>query len=154
MGRFWLWAITWFVLWILYLSIVNVGQNFYSFGWESMLLEAGFFTAFMGPSSTEPSPIPILIIRWMLFRTELGAGLIKLRHDRCWRDLTCMYYHYETQPLPNPLSWYFHRLPKPVHRFSAGFSHFVQVVAPFGFFAPQPVSAICGAVCILQQLIL
>jgi hypothetical protein len=36
----------------------------------------------------------------MLFRTELGAGLIKLRHDDCWRNLTCLYYHYETQPLP------------------------------------------------------
>ncbi|XP_069036826.1 lipase maturation factor 1 isoform X3 [Lepisosteus oculatus] len=25
----------------------------------------------------------------------LGAGLIKLRGDHCWRDLTCMDYHYE-----------------------------------------------------------
>jgi len=106
----WLSAATWLILWVLYLSIVNVGQTFYAFGWESMLLEAGFFATFMGPSQTAPSLIPVLILRWMLFRTELGAGLIKLRHDRCWRDLTCLFYHYETQPLPNPLSWYFHRL--------------------------------------------
>jgi len=31
----------WLILWFLYLSIVNVGQRFYSFGWESMLLESG-----------------------------------------------------------------------------------------------------------------
>src|SRR3954464_3652838 len=37
----------WLVLYFLYLSIVNVGQNFFGFGWESMLLEAGFFTAFL-----------------------------------------------------------------------------------------------------------
>src|SRR5438477_9164046 len=127
----------WLVLWALYLSIVNVGQIFYGFGWESMLLEAGFFAAFLGPSDQQPSPVPLLLLRWMLFRVELGAGLIKLRHDPCWRDLTCLYYHYETQPLPNPLTWYFHRLPRLFHRFGVLFSHFVQLVVPFGFLAPQ-----------------
>src|SRR5438105_5014149 len=116
-GPVWISLTTWLTLWFLYLSIVNVGQNFYAFGWESMLLEAGFFAAFLGPARLEASVIPVLILRWMLFRTELGAGLIKLRHDRCWRKLTCLFYHYETQPLPNPLSWYFHRLPRFMHKF-------------------------------------
>src|SRR5207253_10375791 len=142
----------WLVLWGLYLSIVNVGQTFYAFGWESMLLEAGFFTAFMGPAPVEPSLIPALALRWMIFRTELGAGLIKLRHDRCWRDLTCLFYHYETQPLPNPLSWYFHRLPKFMHRSSVLFSHLVQVIVPFGLFAPQPFASIAGGLGIFHQL--
>ena len=151
-GPVWLSVGAWLVLWILYLSIVNVGQSFFAFGWESMLLEAGFFTAFLGPTHTWPSILPILILRWMLFRTEVGAGLIKLRHDRCWRDLTCLFYHYETQPLPNPLSWYFHRIPKPLHRFSALFSHIVQVIVPFGLFAPQPIAWIAGGLIIFHQL--
>lgn len=29
------------VLWLLYQSVVNVGQTWYSFGWESQLLETG-----------------------------------------------------------------------------------------------------------------
>jgi hypothetical protein len=144
----------WLTLWVLYLSIVNVGQTFYGFGWESMLVEAGFFTAFLGPAHLEPSPIPILILRWMLFRVELGAGLIKIRHDKCWRDLTCLYYHHQTQPLPNPLSSYFHRLPKPVHRAGVLFSHFVQLVAPFGLFFPQPVSSLAGVFIVVHQLTL
>jgi hypothetical protein len=151
-GPFWLLLSNWLVLWFLYLSVVNVGQKFYGFGWESMLLEAGFFTAFMGPAQMKPSLIPVLILRWMLFRTELGAGLIKLRHDRCWRELTCLFYHYETQPLPNPLSWYFHRLPKWMHRFAVLFSHFVQVIVPFGLFAPQPFASIAGGLIIFHQL--
>ncbi len=151
-GPVWLSIIAWQFLWSMYLSIVNVGQKFFAFGWESMLLEAGFFTAFLGPARMQPSVLPILILRWMLFRTEVGAGLIKLRHDRCWRDLTCLYYHYETQPLPNPLSWYFHRIPRALHKFSALVSHFVQLVAPFGLFAPQPVAAIAGGLIILHQL--
>ena len=151
-GPFWLSMATWLVLWVLYLSIVNVGQTFYGFGWESMLLEAGFFTAFMGPAAIEPSFIPILILRWMLFRTELGAGLIKLRHDPCWRELTCLFYHYETQPLPNPLSWYFHHFPKAMHRLGVVGSHFVQLIAPFGLFAPQPIASIAGGLIIFHQL--
>lgn len=153
-GAVWVSLAAWLVLYTLYLSIVNVGQTFFGFGWESMILEAGFFTSFLGPAHMQPSFIPVLILRWMLFRTEMGAGLIKLRHGECWRDLTCLYYHYETQPLPNPLSWYFHHLPRSLHRFSVLASHFVQVVAPFGLFAPQPVAAIAGALILFHQLVL
>ena len=131
-----------------------MGRRFFGFGWESMPLEAGFFTAFLGPAQVRPSIIPVLILRWMLFRTEIGAGLIKLRHDPCWRDLTCLYYHYEAQPLPNPLSWYFHRIPAPLHRFSALVSHSIQLVVPFALFAPQPVASIAGGLIIVHQLVL
>src|SRR4051794_33371423 len=40
----------WLLPWALYLSIVNVGQTFYAFGWESLLLEAGFLGSFLGPA--------------------------------------------------------------------------------------------------------
>jgi hypothetical protein len=153
-GPWWTVMAVWLVMWALYLSIVNVGQTFYAFGWESMLVEAGFFAAFLGPRHLETPAIVIVILRWMLFRVEFGAGLIKLRHDRCWRELTCLFWHYETQPLPNPLSWYFHRLPKLVHRFSVAFSHFVQVLVPFALFAPQPFASIAAALIILHQLLL
>lgn len=142
----------WLLNWFLYMSLVNVGRTFFAFGWESMLLEAGFFAAFLGPAYLYPSVIPILILRWMLFRVEFGAGLIKVRHDPCWRDYTCLYYHYETQPMPGPLSWYFHHMPKSIHRFGVAFSHFVQLVVPFGVFAPQPVAQIAGLLIIAHQL--
>lgn len=153
-GPWWISASAWLTLWVLYLSIVNVGQIFYSFGWESMLLEAGFFAAFLGSSRMMPSVIPVLILRWMLFRVELGSGLIKLRGDECWRNLSCLFYHYETQPIPNPLSWYFHHVPKSVHMSGAFFSHFVQLIAPFGLFAPQAVAAVAGGLIIFHQLLL
>ena len=151
-GPIWLSITVWLSMWVIYLSLVNVGQSFYGFGWESMLLEAGFFVSFLGPRTVAASFIPIFILRWMLFRTELGAGLIKLRHDQCWRDLTCLNYHYETQPLPNPTSWYFHRLPGWFHKASVAGSHVVQLVLPFGLFAPQPVASICAVLIISQQV--
>jgi hypothetical protein len=141
----------WLALWALYLSIVNVGQLFYSFGWESLLLEAGFLAAFLGPAST-PVPAPVIwLFRWLLFRLEFGAGLIKMRGDPCWRDLSCLDYHHETQPMPNPLSWYFHHLPRPLHRIEVLGSHFAQLVAPVLLFFPQPVASFAGLVMAVTQ---
>lgn len=144
----------WLTLYVFYLSISNVGQIFYGFGWESMLCEAGFFMAFMGPEWMTPNWIPILILRWMLIRTEIGAGLIKLRGDRCWRDLTALYFHHETQPMPNPLSRLFHHFPKKILRGGVIFSHLVQVVAPVGLIFPQPIATISGTLIIFHQFIL
>jgi hypothetical protein len=150
-GPLWLPMLGWFVLWVLYLSIVNVGQRFYAFGWESLLLEAGFLAIFLGNARTAP-PFPILILfRWLAFRLELGAGLIKLRGDPCWRDLTCMDYHHETQPMPNPLSWYAHRLPRAFHRIEVLGNYIAQLVAPFLLLLPQPIAMIGGLVMLGTQ---
>jgi hypothetical protein len=144
----------WFLLWALYLSIVNVGQRFYSFGWESLLLEAGFLAIFLGNVHTAP-PLPVLLLfRWLTFRVEFGAGLIKLRGDPCWRDLTCMYYHHETQPMPNPLSWYFHHVPKPIHRFEVVGNYVAQLAAPVMLFLPQPIAGVGALVMIATQAFL
>jgi len=144
----------WGALWLLYLSFVNVGQVFYGFGWESILLEAGFYTIFLGSSSVEPPPLMLWMQRWLLFRIMFGAGLIKLRGDACWRDLTCLNYHYETQPMPNPLSWYFHWAPEWTHRAGVVFNHVAELVVPFGYFVPGTTGAVAGMITILFQLLI
>ena len=141
--------VTWAILWVLYLSFVNTGQRFYAFGWESMLLEVGFLAIFLGGAKTEPSVITVWLLRWMLFRVMFGAGLIKLRGDPCWTDFTCMHYHYETQPIPGPLSSFFHFLPSVFHRFEVLMNHIVELGIPFLFFAPQPYAAIAGVTTIV-----
>jgi hypothetical protein len=141
----------WLLLWVLYLSFVNMGQTFYAFGWESLLLESGFLAIFLGAAHTEPPAVVIWLFRWVLFRVILGAGLIKLRGDPCWQDLTCLDYHFETQPMPNPLSWYFHRLPEWMHKAGVLFNHLAEVAAPFLYGAPQPLAAIAGTLTLLFQ---
>lgn len=150
-GPLWFSMLIWFLLWILYLSIVNVGQLFYGFGWESLLLEAGFYAIFLGPMQYHVPFLMILIIRWLVFRVEFGAGLIKMRGDKCWRDLTCLNYHHETQPMPNPLSRYFHLLPKKLHKLETLFNHVVQLGAVWLLFLPQPMAAIGAALIIVSQ---
>ena len=148
----WFSMLIWAAIWILYLSFVNVGQIFYGFGWESILLEAIFLAIFMGAARTTPQLIPLWLVRWLLFRIMFGAGLIKIRGDECWRNLTCLDWHYETQPMPNPLSWFFHWMPEWSHKGEVLFNHFSELIVPFGYFLPQPFASIAGIITIVFQL--
>lgn len=142
----------WALLWLIYLSLVNVGQTFYGFGWEVMLCETGFLAVFLGSADTRAPWLIMWLIVWLLFRNMFGAGMIKMRADPCWRDLTCLYYHYETQPLPNPLSWYLHHAPHWTHKLGVLFNHFVELPVPFFYFAPAPLCYWAGGLTILFQL--
>ncbi|MBN2732378.1 MAG: lipase maturation factor family protein [Balneolaceae bacterium] len=150
-GPFWLSMIIWLSLWVLYMSVVNTGIIFYGFGWESMLLEAGFYMTFLGPLHWAAPVLVIWMIRWMLFRVEFGAGLIKIRGDQCWRDLTCLNYHHETQPMPNPVSWFAHNLPEWFHKSETFFNHAIQLVIIWGLFFPQPVASVAACLIIFSQ---
>ena len=93
----------------LYLSYVYAGQDFMSFQWDSLLLEAGFLAIFL----TGGSRIVVWLYRWLVFRYFLLAGAAKLLSgDPTWRDLTALDYHFWTQPLPTPLAWYAAQLPQ------------------------------------------
>ncbi|XP_052770478.1 lipase maturation factor 1-like [Mya arenaria] len=153
-----------FTLWVLYHSLVNVGQRWYGFGWESQLLETGFLAIFLCPvisvqklpRGTPTSQIVLWGYRWLIFRIMIGAGLIKIRGDQCWRDLTCMNYHYETQPVPNPMSYYMHQSPEWCHKFETASNHFIELVAPPLILLPWPriLRHIGGSIQILFQVVL
>ncbi|HEY4063029.1 MAG TPA: lipase maturation factor family protein [Puia sp.] len=149
------------VLWFLYMSFVNVGQEWYGYGWEIQLLETGFLAIFLCPLlDGRPFPRrapPVLIIglfRWLIFRIMLGAGLIKLRGDEVWRNGTALYYHFETQPLPGPLSRWFHFLPRLILRWGVWFNWLAELVAPWFVFWPRLARHIAGSVMILLQIVL
>lgn len=144
----------WFTLWILYLSFVNVGQTWYSFGWETLLLETGFLAIFLSPAHVAAPEVLIWLVRWLLFRLMFGAGLIKIRSDTCWWDLTCLHSYYQTQPMPNPLSWYFHYLPGSFQKFCVVMTHVIELIVPFFYFAPAPFCYIAGILTFYFQFML
>ena len=149
------------LLWALYMSFVNVGQDWYGYGWEIQLLETGFLSVFLCPL-VDARPFPrvppptavIWLFRWLIVRIMLGAGLIKLRGDPCWRDLTCLYYHYETQPLPNPLSWWLHFRPHWFQKAGVVFNHAAELVAPWFVAWPRVARLVAGGVMLAFQLTL
>jgi hypothetical protein len=54
--------------------------------------------------------------------------------------------------MPGPLSWFFHHLPRPLHRVETAGNHVAQLVIPFGLFAPQPVASIAAIIIVITQL--
>ncbi|MGN6720292.1 MAG: lipase maturation factor family protein, partial [Candidatus Binatia bacterium] len=149
------------ILWTMYMSIIHVGQIWYGYGWETQLLETGFLAIFLCPLlDGRPFPKcrpPILVIwlfRWLGFRIMIGAGLIKLRGDPCWRDLTCLYYHYETQPIPSPISRYLHFAPHWFHKFGTAWNHFVELIVPWFSFGPRHVRHVAGVFLVTFQVFL
>ena len=147
------------LLWLLYMSFVHLGQEWYGYGWEVQLLETGFLAIFLCPlldGRPFPRRPPPLVIVWLfralIFRIMFGAGMIKIRGDASWRDLTALYYHFETQPIPNGLSRWFHFLPPGLLRAGTLFNHLAELVAPWFVFWPRLARHIAGIVIIAFQI--
>jgi hypothetical protein len=152
-------AIIMALLWAWYMSFTNIGQLWYGYGWEIQLLETGFLAIFLCPlwdgrpfAGSAPHRFVIWLFRWLIFRIMIGAGLIKLRGDPCWRDLTCLYYHYETQPIPNPLSWWLHFRPPWFHKLEVLWNHLVELIVPWFGFAPRIARHLAGMLLVLFQI--
>src|SRR5438876_9255332 len=149
------------ILWAMYMSIIHVGQIWYGYGWETQLLETGFLSIFLCPlldgrpfPSCRPPLLVIWLFRWLGFRIMIGAGLIKLRGDPCWRDLTCLYYHYETQPIPSPISRYLHFAPHWFHKIETAWNHFIELIVPWFSFGPRHARHVAGILLVTFQIIL
>lgn len=137
--------VTFGALWVLWLSIVNAGGEFMSFQWDVLLLEAGFLAVFYSP----------LLVRCLVFKLMFLSGAVKLlSHDPTWRNWTALDVHYQTQPIPNAIAWYFHNAPHWFGRLSLGFMWTVELAVPFLVFAPRRARHIGGGLLIAFQLIL
>jgi len=149
------------VLWFLYMSIVHAGQDWYGYGWEIQLTETGFLAIFlcplldMRPFPRRAPPMPIIVLfRWLTFRCLLGAGLIKLRGDNIWRNGTALYYYFETQPIPGPITRWFHFLPHTALKIGVWFNWLAELVAPWFVFWPRAARHIAGSIIVLFQVVL
>ena len=151
------------VIWVLYLSLVNVGQAFLSFQWDILLLEVGFLCLFMSPWvlwEKGPRREPIIGLRflvyWLLFRLMLGSGIVKLLSgDPQWRGLTALTFHYLTQPLPHIGGWLAHQLPVWAQKASVVMMFVIECILPFFIWGPKRFKQIAFIGLIsLQMLIL
>jgi lipase maturation factor 1 len=133
-------------LWILYLSLATVGQDFLGFQWDNLLLEVGLLSMFFAPcqllprpNREKPPPRPaVWMIRLLLFKLMFLSGVVKLASgDPLWRSLSALTRHYETQPLPNVIAWHAHHLPLWAHKTSCALMFAVELAAPFLLFAPR-----------------
>src|SRR6266567_2466705 len=59
------------LLFVLYLSLCSVGQDFMSFQWDMLLLETGFLAIFLGSSR-----LVVWLFRLLVFRLMLSSGAV------------------------------------------------------------------------------
>ena len=135
------------LLWILYLSLGVVGQDFLSFQWDALLLETGLLAMLWTPAAVAPSgrlprfaregaPARLLIV-FLLFKLMFLSGATKLLSgDPTWRGLTALGWHFETQPLPPWTAWYAHHWPEGVHRALTLFTLAGELVVPWLLLVP------------------
>ncbi len=153
-----------FCAWLLYLSLTVAGQDFLGFQWDNLLLESGFLLIFLFPkplglhvqARVRPSVVVIWLLRWLLFRLMFESGMVKLlSRDPAWANLTALTYHYWTQPLPNPISWYANQLPLWFQKLSCGVMFATELCVPFLiFFGRWARLAAFAAITGLQLLIM
>jgi hypothetical protein len=152
------------VVWLCYLSLSTVGRVFLGYQWDTLLLEVVLLGILLAPTQLlprwsqqrAPSFLSVLLIRLLLFRLMLSSGIAKLTSgDASWRQLEALLYHYETQPIPNPLAWHAHHLPDSFHSFSVASMFIIQLLLPLLIFAPRIPRLVGGAgIALLQILIL
>lgn len=139
-------------IYLCYLSIFTVSEDFLSLQWDVLLCESGILSFFLALSSygfqlfhflpsqaAEPSKLCVFLLQWLLFRLMFCSGVVKLSsRDPNWKNLKAMDYHYFTQPIPSPASHFMHNLPHWFHKWETLGTFFVELVLPFFFFAPLP----------------
>lgn len=124
-------------LWLSYLSIVQCGQTFLSFQWDSMLLEVGFLALWLAPSRPSSHRTIWWLLRFTLFKLMFMAGMVKLQSGcHTWQNFTALEYHYATQCLPTPLAWAAHSLPRVVHHAATAYTFIVEGTGTFLILLP------------------
>ena len=155
------------LLWFCYLSLTIAGQDFLSFQWDILLLEAGVLAVLYSPAAwraplgkgaSEPSAAARWLIWGLAFKLTFLSGATKLLSgDPTWWGLTALAYHYETQPIPSWVSWYAHNLPAWIGTASVVVMFVIELLAPFAILLPARFRRVrtigFGLLCAFQVLI-
>lgn len=151
-------------LWLLYLSVSILGQAFFWFQWDSLLLETGLLAIFLAPwrrwSRPWRDPAPrgaaLWLLRWLLVRLSVSSAAVKLLSgDPSWRAGTALQHHFETQPLPPWSAWFAHQLPDGLLRAGSFATIALEGTAPILLFAPRRIRFLgAGLIAALQVAIL
>jgi len=138
------------LMFLLYLSLCSVGQDFLAFQWDALLLEAGFLAIFLGRAR-----IVVWLFRWLVFRLYFLSGAVKLlSRDPTWRNFTALDFHFHTQPLPVRLAWYADKLPGWLQHGNTFLVLAIEIGVPFLIFAPRRIRHFGASLLIALQVLI
>lgn len=153
------------MIWVLYLSLVLIGQEFMSFQWDVLLIETCFLALFITPTNWLPSlstakAVPwvgLLLLWWLLFRLMFESGIVKFTSgDPTWLNLSALDYHYFTQPLPTWIGWYADGCAPWFQKLSLVMLYGIEIALPCLIFlwAPCRYAACAGIIFLMLAILL
>ncbi|MGM0557428.1 MAG: lipase maturation factor family protein [Myxococcota bacterium] len=132
------------VMLVSYSSVCAAGRIFLGFQWDSLLVEALFFSLFVAPATffdraRKPvSGVQAFLIVWIVFRLHFMSGVVKLwTPGPTWHDLSAMTYHFWTQPIPTWTAYYAHQLPEFVLEFATLATLVLEIAVPLLLLGPR-----------------
>ena len=153
-------------LWVCYLGLSVAGQDFLTFQWDTLLLEAGLLAVLYAPAGWrvplgtggEPGAGARWLVWGLAFKLTFLSGATKLLSgDATWRDMTALEHHYQTQPLPTWIGWYAHNAPDWFGVLSVAIMFVIEIAVPFVILLPARFRRVRlaggGLLCLLQVLI-
>ena len=142
---FWEWGAL-VLLWLIYRTFVAHTYVFLWYQWDILILELTLLTII----STKPFRFfswsfrqnPRFLIRFaykfLVFRLMTMSGVAKLiSSDGSWSNLTALFYHFQTQPLPTMMSWFAHQSPSWLLHLGCLMVLVIECVVPFFIFGPR-----------------
>jgi hypothetical protein len=119
--------------------------------WDAMLLEAGFWAAFLPATALLPDlhsvAAPAAPAAWafrlLAFRVLFGFGKHKFVGSTP-QDIGFMRGFLATQPLPTPVGWYLQKLPLGALKAMLMGLFVVEMIAPFAVFVPGPLTTLAA----------
>ena len=140
-------GILFFGMTMLYYFLVQLGGTFYSFQWDTLLLETGWVVSICyAPWSrllsfdTESNEVSNWPLRFLLFKLMFMSGVVKIQADcPTWNHLTALEYHFATQCLPGPLAWFAHQMHPLLLRIGVAVTFLIEIQGAFLliFFRPK-----------------
>ena len=133
----------------IYRFLVVLGESFYTFQWDTLLVETGFLTGICfapwrnvsllhaGEVNHDEQQVGSWPIRFLLFKLMLMSGVVKIQANcPTWNNLTALEYHFATQCLPGPLAWYIHQLHPLLLRLGVAATFVIEIPATFLLISP------------------
>ncbi len=136
-----------------YLTLIHSSSSFGHFQWDTLLIETGFLAGIFSLRLFSNS-IGITLIRFLSFKIIFLSAMAKMMaHTGHWRDLTALFYHFETQPIPTSVSYLFHSLPSSILAIATVLTLAIQLICPFLLFHGKTRSQ-ATLILITQQLLI
>lgn len=150
--------------WFCWVSLLQIGQPWFSTPGDLLLAEAGLYALFLVPVRSLFYPrvenaasrlVGILLLNLLLMRMMFTAGLVKLSMDTGgWAESTALYHYFETQPLPLAGAWYVHHLPAVFLKYLLWGWMFVELMLPWYVFLPRLFRNLFAGAVVIRSLVL